>query len=126
MSHTSILVTDGIVRYANIKDRQGPYSSFSLTDFRNKYRPEDVTTGSGGSFFRGEGDYSRGQMIFATRSTFVIQGMMPGHTMMSFYPMKEGCEVLKILCNGRNIMETGIETQPGQEIKDVTIVSGTP
>ena len=111
--------------YANIKDLQGPGSSFSLTDFRNKYRPEDVRRGSGGSFSRGEGNYYGGQMIFPTKSTFIIQGMMPGQTMMSFYPKKEKCEVVGILCNGRDIRETGIETMPGQEIKDVIVKMGT-
>ena len=111
--------------YANIKDRQGLTTSFSLTDFRNKYRPKDVRRGSGGSFSQGEGDYDGSQMIFPTKSTFVIQGVMPGHTMISFYPKKEGCEVVEILYNGQSIMETGIETKPGQEIEDVTIVIKT-
>ncbi len=101
-------------------------SSFSLTDFRNKYRPEDARRGSGGEFSSGDGDYASGDMIFPTTSSFVLQGMMPGHTMVSFSPKKEGQETLQILHNGRNIMETGLETEPGQEIKDVTIVIGSP
>ena len=32
---------------------------------------------------------------------------------------------MRILQGGRDIMESGIDTQPGQEIKDVTIVIGT-
>jgi len=101
-------------------------SSFSQTDFRNKYRPEDAREGSGGEFSSGDGDYTSGSMIFPTTSSFVLQGMMPGHTMVGFSPKKEGCEVLKILHDGRNIMKTGLETEPGQEIGDVTIVIGTP
>jgi hypothetical protein len=31
---------------------------------------------------------------------------------------------VKILHDGRDIMESGIQTKPGQEIKDVTIVIG--
>jgi len=100
--------------------------SMSLTDFRNKYRPDDARDGSGGEFSSGEGDYESGNMIFPTKNSFLLQGMMPGHTMISFSPKKEGCKVLEILYNGRNIMETGLETKPGQEIKDVTIVIGTP
>ena len=111
--------------YANIEDWQGPTSSFSLTDFRNKYRPKEVRRG-GGSFHRGQGDYESAQMLFPAENTFVVEGMMPGKTIISFYPKKEGCKVLEILYNGRNIMETGLETKPGQEIKDVTIVIGTP
>ena len=112
--------------YVNIKDWQGSTSSFSLTDFRNKYRPKDLREGSGGSFHRGQGDYGSAEMLFPAMNTFVIEGMMPGKTIISFSPMKEGCKVLKILYNGRNIRETGLETKPGQEIKDVTIVIETP
>jgi hypothetical protein len=111
--------------YANIKDRKGPTSSFSLTNFRNKYRPENAMRSSGGSFSPGEGDYTGGQMLFPTESTFVIQGMMPGNTMIGFSPKKERTEVSEILHNGRNIMETGLETTAGQEIKDVKIVIAT-
>ncbi|MHC4396721.1 MAG: M56 family metallopeptidase [Planctomycetota bacterium] len=101
-------------------------TSFSLTNFRNKYRPKDVRDGSGGEFYSGEGDYEGGSMIFPTKSTFILQGMMPGQTLITFSPKKESQEVLEILYNGQNIMETGIETQPGQDINDVTIVVGTP
>jgi len=65
-------------------------------------------------------------MLFPARNTFVVEGMMPGKTIISFYPKKEGCKVSEILYNGRNIKETGLETKPGQEIKDVTIVIETP
>lgn len=111
--------------YANIKDWQGRPSSFSLTDFRNKYRPKEVRRG-GGSFHRGQGDYGSAQMLFPAKNTFVAEGMMPGKTIISFSPKKEGCKVLEILYNGRNIRETGLETKPGREIKDVTIVIETP
>jgi len=110
--------------HAYIKDWQGSDSSFSLTDFRNKYRPKDVGIGSGGSFHGGQGDYGSAQMLFPAKNTFVVEGMMPGKTIISFSPKKEGCKVSEILYNGRNIMETGLETKPGQEIKDVTIVIG--
>ena len=80
---------------------------------------------SGGSFALGEGDYDDGDMHFPTKSTFVIQGMMPGQTMLDFLPNKERQKVVKILYDGRDILKSGIETKPGQEIKDVTIVIGT-
>ena len=64
-------------------------------------------------------------MVFPTKSTFVIQGMMPGHTLIGFSPNKEGQKVVKILHNGDNIMESGINTKAGEEIKDITIVIGT-
>ena len=52
--------------------------------------------------------------------------MLPGHTMLGFGPQKEGQAVLKILHAGQNVMQTGIDTRPGQEIKDITIVIGKP
>ena len=99
-------------------------TSFSLTNFRNKYRPNDAQDSSGGEFYSGEGDYVGGNMIFPTKSSFILRGMMPGQTMISFSPKKEDQVVKKILYNGKNIMETGIETKPGEEIEDVTIVIG--
>ena len=110
---------------ANIKDRQGPSSSFSLTDFRNKYRPKNASRGSGGEFYSGEGDYEGGSMIFPTKSTFILQGLIPGQTLITFMPKKEGQKVLKILYNGQNIMNSGLKTEPGQELKGVTIVIKT-
>ena len=106
--------------------QQGSGSSFSLTGFRNKHRPKNVSRmGMGGSFATGEGGYESAQMIFPTKSTFVIQGVMPGNTKLNFSPKKEGQEVVEILHDGQNILESGIESKPGQEIKDVKIVIGT-
>ena len=73
----------------------------------------------------GEWPHLSGDMIFPTKSTFVIQGMMPGHTMIGFSPNKEGQKVVKILHDGDSIMELGLDTKPGEEIKDITIVIGT-
>jgi hypothetical protein len=110
--------------YANVRDQQKQTSSFSLTDFRNKHRPKDIRRGSGGSFYPGEGDYNGGQMIFPTKSTFIIQGMMLGHTLIDFSPKKEKCKLMKILHNGQDILKTGIDTLAGQDINDITIVIG--
>jgi hypothetical protein len=99
-------------------------SSFSLTDFRNKHRPKDSQESSGGDFTAGKGDYESDQMLFPTPNTFLIQGLMPGHVEISFRPQKERQKVVKILYDGRDIQKSGIDTKPGQEIKDVTIVIG--
>jgi hypothetical protein len=112
--------------HAIIEDWRSSTGSFSLTDFRNKYRSKDVRRGSGGAFHRDQGDYKSAQMLFPARNTFVVEGMMPGKTIISFSPKKEGCKVSEILYHGRNIKETGLETKPGQEIKDITIVIETP
>jgi hypothetical protein len=52
--------------------------------------------------------------------------MMPGKTILRFHPKTQGQVVKQILYNGQNIMDTGIETKSGQEVKDITIVVGTP
>ena len=63
-------------------------------------------------------------MLFPMKSTFVIQSVMPGHKTIIVSPKKEGPEVVEILHDGRNIMESGIVSKPGQETKDVRIVIG--
>jgi len=77
------------------------------------------------TFNGGEGDYEEEYMDFPTLSTFVIEGMIPGKTVLRFHPKSQGQTLKEILYNGQNIMETGIETKPGEEIKDVTIVIDT-
>lgn len=97
---------------------------FSLTGYQNKYRPKNVQEEFPGTFLRGEGDYDCDQAIFPTSSTFLIQGVMPGHTMVGLSPNKEQQKVVKILYRGRDVLTSGIETKPGDEIKDITIVVG--
>ncbi len=50
---------------------------------------------------------------------------MPGHTLIGLSPKKEKQKVVKILYDGRDILTAGIDTKPGDEIKNVTIVVGT-
>jgi hypothetical protein len=47
---------------------------------------------------------------------------MPGKTVLHFYAKTEGQTVKEILYKGENIIGTGIETRPGQDIQNVTIV----
>ena len=72
----------------------------------------------------GEGDYPARCMVFPTKSTFVIPGMKPGHTMLHFSPAKERQKVVKILVDGKDVLKSGIETKPGEDVKDVRIVIG--
>ena len=97
----------------------------SWSGLPNKYGVQGVAGSSAVFFLPGEGDYDHCEMVFPTRSTFVFQSMKPGHTLITFSPQEEGKKVIKILHNGQNIIESGIQTKPGQEIKDVTIVIGT-
>lgn len=98
--------------------------TMSWSGTRNKYGAK----GRAGSntFNGGKGDYQEEYMDFPTPSTFIIEGIIPGKTVFRFHPKTEGQIVKEILYNGQNIRETGLETKPGQEIKDVTIVIGTP
>lgn len=99
---------------------------FSQTNFRNKYRPKDTVESSGSLFLPGQGNYNCGEMICLTPSTFICQGMMSSQTVITFAPKEEGCVVKEILYNSQNIMNTGIETKAGEEIKGITIVIGKP
>ena len=104
--------------------RQLNEGDFSLTNFQNKHRPKNVDRCHPGTFLQGEGDYDCDQAIFTTTNTLLIQGVMSGHTMIGLSPQKERQRVVKILYRGRDILESGIDTAPGEELKDVTIVVG--
>ncbi|MEN6452565.1 MAG: M56 family metallopeptidase, partial [Thermoguttaceae bacterium] len=103
---------------------QGPAPTLGWSGLPNKYSIPNISDGSAVFFIPGEGDYDSSHMMFPTKTTFVLQGMMPGHTTLFFSPKKEDEKVIKILHDGRDIMTSGIDTKPGQEIKDVTIVIG--
>ena len=93
-------------------------------DFRNKYRPKNYDGLACGSFQPGERALRRWLDGFPHEEHIHYSGMMPGHTTLQFFPQKEGQEVLKILHGGQDILDSGIDTKPGQEIKDITIVIG--
>jgi beta-lactamase regulating signal transducer with metallopeptidase domain len=109
-----------------IKEDRHNASCYSLTQFWNKHRNNhDLTRGMGGSFSLGDGDYySNADMFFPTGSTFTIEAIKPGHTTLCFLPNKEKQKVLKILYDGKDVTKSGIDTKPGEEIKDVKIVIG--
>ena len=90
-------------------------------DFRNKYRPKDCDGRARIGFYYGKGDYPDGEMTFPTKNTFIVQGLKPGHTTFEFHPQT----IARILHAGQDIRDSGIDTEPGQEIKDVTIVVGS-
>ena len=97
--------------------------TMSWSGSRNKY---GVRGSSGDNTFNGgEGDYEEEYMDFPTPSTFIVEGIIPGKTVFRFHPKTEGQIVTDILYDGQSIMETGIETMPGHEIKDVIIMIRT-
>ncbi len=78
------------------------------------------------SFNSGAGDYEEEYMDFPTPSAFVIEGMLPGQTILRFHPKADDLEVQSILYKGQDVTATGIDTQADRQIEDVTIVLGTP
>lgn len=88
-------------------------------DLRNKHQPRNCDDMPRGWLYLGKGEYPDGQMIFPTESTFIVQGVMPGHTTFQFESPQK---IAKILHAGQDILELGLDTEPGQEIKDITIV----
>jgi beta-lactamase regulating signal transducer with metallopeptidase domain len=92
----------------------------------NKYSEKGTTGNVGNVFTGGEGDYEEEYMAYPTPGTFVIEGMMPGHTVLSFHPKLDGQVVKAILYNGQDVKETGLETKPDEVIEGVTIVVGVP
>lgn len=93
--------------------------------YRNKYGPS-VVWGTTVFYNQGEGDQPSSMMVYPTRDTFLIEAMMPGETRIQFSPRDPRGKVLEILHNGKNIKNELVSTEPGQELKDVTIVVGTP
>ncbi len=106
------------------EDSQEPEPTSSWSGLPNKHAVKGVDGSTSVFYDPGEGDYDRSEMIFPTRSTFVFPSLKPGHTRIRFFPRAEGKKVVKILHNGEDIMESGVQTEPGQEIKDITIVIG--
>jgi hypothetical protein len=92
--------------------------------YRNKYGPS-VVWGTTVFYNQGEGDQPSSMMVYPTRDTFLIEAMMPGETRIQFSPRDPRGRVLEILHNGKNIKNELVSTEPGQELKDVTIVVGT-
>jgi hypothetical protein len=109
---------------AYVRDRGfgGAASNFI---YGNKYAPPYIRNGCTVFYEEGEGDNAGAMIIFPTESTFVLPAMLPGKTTINFGPRGQGRRVLKILYEGNDISRTGLVTEAGQEIDDVTIVVGT-
>ena len=91
---------------------------------RNKYAPSYIREGHSIFSEEGEGDHPSTKMVFPTESTFLLPAVMSGKTFVDFSSRGKGERVLKILHEGKDIWKTGLVTESGQEIKDVTIVIG--
>jgi len=92
----------------------------------NRYAPTDVFGRGRVTFNPDEGDYEEEYMIFPTKNTFVIPAMTPGKKKLRFHPKTEGSVVKKVLRDGKDISQTGIELIDGKEVKNVVIMLGPP
>ncbi|MHC4552627.1 MAG: M56 family metallopeptidase [Planctomycetota bacterium] len=89
-------------------------------------RNTDEQRSHGNTFNGGTGDYVEEYMDFPTPDTFVVKGIIPGETMLRFHPKAQGATVKKIMYNGQDITHTGLKTESGEMVTDVTIVVGAP
>jgi hypothetical protein len=65
-------------------------------------------------------------MNFPTASTFIIQGMPPGQTLLDFEPKASDAVVQLILYKGQDVRWTGIDAGPDRQIEDIAIVIARP
>lgn len=100
----------------------GPASNFP---YGNRYAPEHIRKATTIWYESGEGDCPLTMMMFPTETSFLFPAAMPGKTSFDFRPRGQGERLLKILYQDRDISRTGLVTEPGQDLDDVTIVVGT-
>ena len=61
-------------------------------------------------------------MVFPSETSFLLPAVAPGEVALTFRPRGPGERVAKILHQGRDILETGLTVEAGQDITGVTIV----
>ncbi len=90
--------------------------------YGNKYAPDSIRNGSTVFYTEGQGEAMGTMMVFPSDTTFLLPAVAPGHVEIEFRPRGRGERVQAILHEGRDIQETGLMVEPGQEITDLTIV----
>jgi protocatechuate 3,4-dioxygenase beta subunit len=93
--------------------------------YGNKYAPTYIREGPTAFYVDGQGDVPGVRMVFPTESSFLLPAMVPGKITIDFRPRGKGERLLKIVYQGQDISKTGLATEAGQKIDDVTIVIGT-
>lgn len=115
------VVHDGAFGEAILAVAEAKVPEDSFPGIWNRYGP--VPTGNKRTFLLGEtGDYDRVSMLFPNKSTFVVQGLMPGSVKLNFMAYKSGVSVQKILYKGRDVLATGLPAVAGDVIEGVQIV----
>ncbi|MBN2127965.1 MAG: carboxypeptidase regulatory-like domain-containing protein [Sedimentisphaerales bacterium] len=110
--------------YASRK-RGGFAAAASNFRYGNKHAPDYIRNGATVFYEEGEGDASGAIMTFPKQSSFLLSAVAPGEIVIGFRPRGRGERVSKILYRGRDIRETGLAIEAGQNVEDVTIVIQT-
>jgi hypothetical protein len=90
--------------------------------YGNKHAPECIRTGSTLFYEEGEGDAAGARMAFPTETSFLLPAVPPGKVAISFRPRGRGERVVKILHEGRDVLENGLTVEAERDITGVTIV----
>jgi hypothetical protein len=112
--------SDGL-SYTEIPDRRRGEGASNFP-YGSKYAPSYIKEQSTIFYEEGQGDNIYSKMVFPTKSSFLLPAVLPGKVKIEFYPRKRGQKLSRILYQGRDISETGLDAAPGQQIKDVKIV----
>ena len=110
--------------YASRK-RGGFGAAASNFRYGSKHAPDYLRNGSTVFYEEGEGDAAGTIMAFPADSSFLLPAVAPGEIVIDFRPRGRGERVSKILYEGRDIRETGLSVEAGQNVEDVTIVIQT-
>ena len=106
-------------------DGKNPNRSFSAVPSKHYPQTHDGH-GPNLSFSPTEGDYRDAKMIFPTKSTFEIYGLMPGDTTLSFDPKRPNWQFIRIRTGGKDLPTMGkFKTTAGEVLEDVELVVKT-
>ena len=94
--------------------------------YGNKYAPKYIRDGTTVFYEEGEGDAQGTMFVFPSETSFLLPAVAPGDVTLRFVPRGRGERVAKILHQGRDLLKTGLTVEPGQDIRDVTIVIRRP
>jgi hypothetical protein len=101
---------------------RGSGGNASNFPYGNKHAPECIRTASTLFYEEGEGDAASARMAFPTETSFLIPAVPPGKVAISFRPRGPGERVVKILHEGRDVLESGLTVEAGRDISGVTVV----
>jgi hypothetical protein len=92
-----------------------------ITGTRHKRDPISVT-GDCLTYYAGEGEDRACEMLFPSKSTFLVRGMAPGQTELDLRIGAPDWQVVRITHQGHDVSASGIQTVAGQKVENVRIV----